>query len=212
MNDSLMETGLRFFGAVTASVSHEIKNRMAVINEQAGLLEDLVGMARKGRELDLDRLTRLADSVKTQIALADGIIKNMNRFAHSVDIFRQASDLNELLSLAGNLSNRMAERGAVRLEILPADSPVRVVTSPFLVLDLIWLCLQLGIGGSVKGRAVYLGCNNAPKGPSLYVQVEALAEDPGRLIASEDIRKLSAELNAEVVLNPEGNTLAFRFQ
>jgi hypothetical protein len=185
---------------------------MAVINEQAGLLEDLVGMARKGRELELDRLTRLADSVKTQIALADGIIKNMNRFAHSVDIFRQTSDLNELLSLAGNLSNRMAERGAVRLEILPADSPVRVITSPFLVLNLIWLCLQLGIGGSVKGRAVSLGCNNARTGPSLYVQVEALAEDQGRLIVSEDIRKLSAELNAEVVLNPEGNTLAFHFR
>jgi hypothetical protein len=34
------ETGLQFFGKMTASISHEIKNVLAIINENAGLLED----------------------------------------------------------------------------------------------------------------------------------------------------------------------------
>ena len=37
MKDVFAENRLKFFGTVNASISHEIKNRMAVINEQAGL-------------------------------------------------------------------------------------------------------------------------------------------------------------------------------
>jgi hypothetical protein len=39
--DSLGRQGLQFFGKISASVSHEIKNVLAVIGENAGLLEDL---------------------------------------------------------------------------------------------------------------------------------------------------------------------------
>src|SRR5680860_791484 len=99
MNDSLAETGLKFFGTVSASISHEIKNRMAVINEQAGLLKDLVLLAGQGKEMNLERLMRLAESLKNQVVLTDGIIKNMNRFSHTVDNFRCSADLGEVLSL-----------------------------------------------------------------------------------------------------------------
>ena len=39
--ETAAETGLQFFGKMTASISHEIKNVLAIINENAGLLEDL---------------------------------------------------------------------------------------------------------------------------------------------------------------------------
>lgn len=211
MRDSLTETSLKFFGAVTASISHEIKNRMAIINEQAGLLDDLVGMSRQGRALDPDRLTRLADSVKTQIGLADGIIRNMNRFAHTVDVFRQASDMNELLLMAGSLANRMAERGGVRLEIRPAEAPVKADTSPFLVLNLIWRCLEQGIAASGKGRSLLLVCEDAPEGPYLRVRVERVGDEQATLFPTEDIRNLAAELGAEVGLDQEGKALSIRF-
>ena len=37
---------LAFFGKVSASISHELKNVMAIISETAGLLGDLSAMAR----------------------------------------------------------------------------------------------------------------------------------------------------------------------
>ena len=70
MSDDLGRIGLEFSGKVTASISHEIKNRLSVINEQAGLLEDHVGMGQQGRALDLERLGRLAATVQRQVALA----------------------------------------------------------------------------------------------------------------------------------------------
>ena len=45
------ESGLQFFGKMTASISHEIKNVLAIINENAGLLEDLALMADRGAEI-----------------------------------------------------------------------------------------------------------------------------------------------------------------
>jgi hypothetical protein len=41
---------------MTASISHEIKNVMAIINESAGLLEDYSLMAEKGMPIDPERL------------------------------------------------------------------------------------------------------------------------------------------------------------
>jgi hypothetical protein len=50
--DPIAETGLQFYGKITASVSHEIKNVLAIINENAGLLEDFTFMADRGKPID----------------------------------------------------------------------------------------------------------------------------------------------------------------
>jgi hypothetical protein len=38
---------VRFFGEISASISHEIKNVLAIINENAGLLQDMVMMMKR---------------------------------------------------------------------------------------------------------------------------------------------------------------------
>ena len=70
---------------MSASISHEIKNALAIINESAGLLEDFSLLAEKGRPIDPERLKLLAQSVLKQVQRADGLVKKMNRFAHSAD-------------------------------------------------------------------------------------------------------------------------------
>jgi signal transduction histidine kinase len=209
MSDMQGETGLKFFGAVTASISHEMKNRMAIINEQAGLLEDLVRMAGQGRELDHARLLRLADSVKSQISMADDIIKNMNRFAHLPDVFWQTSDLCDLVSLAARLSKRMADTKGVRLETRVPETAVKVTTSPFLLLNLIWLCLERVVGFSPKERVVLLGCEKTPEGASLWVSADAVAEGPMETFLFEETKKLADNLKADFILNPEAKRLTF---
>ena len=46
--ENLTETSLQFFGRVSASISHELKNVLAIINENAGLLEDFTLMGDRG--------------------------------------------------------------------------------------------------------------------------------------------------------------------
>jgi signal transduction histidine kinase len=64
--------GIRFFGEISASISHEIKNVLAIINENAGLLQDMIMMNEKGLPLNPERLSKLAHSISGQVARATG--------------------------------------------------------------------------------------------------------------------------------------------
>jgi signal transduction histidine kinase len=134
--------GFRFFGKMSASISHEIKNALAIINENAGLLEDLTLLAEQGRPTDPQRLKKLAQSIKKQIQRADGLVKRMNRFAHSADETEKTVDLGELLELIMAMAQRLASQREARLELILPEEPVRTGTNPFLLENLIWLCLD----------------------------------------------------------------------
>jgi len=202
MKDSLAETGLRFFGTMSASISHEIKNRMAVINEQAGLLKDLVLMAGQGREMNLERLMRLSESLKNQVVLTDEIIKNMNRFSHTVDSFRCTVDLGEVLSLTGALSKRTADNKGVRIELQLPEPSVGIATTPFLLMNLIWLCLEAMMPFADRSHPVIIRCEKTDTGATLWFSMEQW-QDGGGPDLPEAAYLLAEAIRAEIVLNFE---------
>ena len=76
---------MRFFGNVSAAISHEINNRIAIINEKAGLLEDLAAMMAQGKEVDPQRFEVQSRKIVEQIKLARKNVQDLNRFAHSAE-------------------------------------------------------------------------------------------------------------------------------
>jgi signal transduction histidine kinase len=106
--DTFAREGFQFFGTMSASISHEIKNALAIINENAGLLEDYALLAEKGRPIDPERLKVLAGQVMKQIKRADNLVKRMNRFAHSADEPLKNIDLGETLELITAIAQRVA--------------------------------------------------------------------------------------------------------
>ena len=50
---------IRFFGNVSAAISHEINNRFAVINEKAGLLQDLAATLARAKVHDTRSISAL---------------------------------------------------------------------------------------------------------------------------------------------------------
>ena len=71
--------GVRFFGKMTASATHELKNTLAIINENAGLLEDLSMIAQSGNSLSSERVHDISKRVSRQVKRADVILKRLNR-------------------------------------------------------------------------------------------------------------------------------------
>lgn len=128
--------GLRFFGKISASVSHEIKNIFAVINEAAGLVEDFTLMTEKGMPIEPERLKRVANSIQGQIQRGDAIVKNMNALAHSTDEDIQKVDLVEALSLTVSLATRMADMKQTKLELGDCD-PASAIVHKFSVIQLL---------------------------------------------------------------------------
>ncbi len=143
--DIIGKEGLQFFGKMSASISHEIKNVLAIINENAGLLEDFTLMAEKGRPVDMERFKTVAGKIRGQVGRADGIVKNLNRFAHSADHFSGEIDLNESLGFVVALSERFAAMAGVSFEHMEDGRTVPLNTTPFFLHNLLWLCINFAI-------------------------------------------------------------------
>ena len=56
----MWENSLAFFGAITASVSHELNNVMSIIDQNNGLLKDLLAV---GHPISNERLERINNSI-----------------------------------------------------------------------------------------------------------------------------------------------------
>ncbi len=197
--DMIGRVGLEFFGRMCASISHDIKNVLAVVNENAGLLEDLCALADRGKPIDLARLKRLAADVKAQVRRGDGIVSGMNRFAHSVDASVVRVDLAEVMELLKTLSLRLASMQGAALHLLPPQPAATVTTAPFLLLNLLWLCLEQAVAAAGPGRRVELTAEKVAGGASLrFRRLEALASAPAAAFPAEAAGRLCRALNAEL--------------
>ncbi|MGD9329703.1 MAG: hypothetical protein PVJ53_00245 [Desulfobacterales bacterium] len=128
---------LAFFGRVNASISHELKNILAIISETAGLLGDLSEMASKGTPVDPEMLKSSTDSIMEEIQRGFTTIRQMNRFSHSVDTPIVSIDLMKLLDLVCHLSNYLSFAGKTRLAPWNGPSPV-AETSPFVLQAIVY--------------------------------------------------------------------------
>jgi len=215
--EQISNAGLQFFGKMSASISHEIKNVLAVINENAGLLDDLTLLAEKGKPIDPARLRRLAEAVMKQIRRADGIVKNMNKFAHSVDEPIKAVNLVEVLEIMLELSNRLAAMRSVTVNLQYSGGPVVIQTRPFFLENVIWLCLDLAINLAGAQKTITL----SPEKEEDTVRVrftgvdslrkEVLSEFPGErekpLFDLLNARCMTDAGKAELVLTLPGKLL-----
>lgn len=96
------------FARIGASISHEIKNTLSIINENAGLLEDLAAMAGDDGVVSGERIKGATSSITRQVERSNGIMKSLNRFAHSGDVPIAWVNLKEVLDLVIDLSSRQA--------------------------------------------------------------------------------------------------------
>lgn len=135
LGDERAQAQTRFFGQVTASVTHEVKNHLALINEYNGLAADLLAAHARGRPLDLERMAGLCQEVRRQVREGGQVVGQLNRFAHSVDVEREEVDLAELMETFVALSRRRAQHHRLELALAPAQTAVRLSCQAFLVLQ-----------------------------------------------------------------------------
>ena len=205
--DQIGEAGTRFFGKMSATVSHEIKNGLAVINENAGLLKDLILMAEKGRPLDPARIKSIADKVLERVDKADHVVRNLNLFAHKVDSPIAAVDLFENLTLIVELTGRLASNRGKTVRIVPPESPVRITTNPFVFINLCWCCIETAMDAAPGKPELTLDIKKLPDAVQVRLGDIDDFEMVSKKLSGETETMLTAYLRAEVIKDLEGKAI-----
>ena len=209
--DIIPETGLQFFGRISASISHELKNVLAIVNENAGLLEDLTLMADRGKPIDPARLKIMAATVKKQVGRADGIIMNMNRLAHSIDQTVTTADLDQTIELVIALTARFAAMRGVKVDLQLPANPLTIKTAPFYLMNLLWLCLDFSMSASGDEKQVELVVEETEN--SVRIRFRRLAGLSAALLEtfpSDREKNLLAVLEAALTTEPERAEVVLR--
>lgn len=182
---------LAFFGKITASVAHELKNYLALINEYNGLLCDLVMAHEMGRELDLGRLKSLCADIKRQVTAGGAVLDHLGGLAHSVDRGVQAVDLGRCLGLFVALSRRSAARQGVELDLVPPPEAISLRTQLFTLLRGLWQCLETALAACPAGGRLTLEA--AIEGGQVLVNLRGAPPDgPGQAACAPAAALLTA--------------------
>ncbi len=199
--DPIGEAGLQFFGRMSASISHELKNALAIIKENAGLLGDYIHLMDKGSPVDPDRFRTIAQRIDGQTRRADDIIKDLNRFAHTVDSTCKPVDLNQALDLLAALHRRSAGMRQITLETQPADPAVVVTTAPFLLLNALGLILGTVISNSAPGARLTVAAKATSSGAEIcFTFTGTLPDLPSTGFAGVPEDALLTALGAQAII------------
>ena len=149
------DTDLKFFSAVTASVTHELNNILAIINQTGGLLEDLMYGADETVTLAPEQLKRITERLEKQSSRGIETIKKLNKFAHNCDEVNVAFDLKEITGGIVALSQRFADLCQVKLQFVNEYyNPVKIINNPLKIQQLIFLILREIFKASKKEEVI----------------------------------------------------------
>ncbi len=201
--------GPAYFGRMGASISHDIKNCLAIMNENAGLMSDHLMMAQKGVPPDIDRFSGIVQRIEKQIVRADGGVKSLNSFSHSMDKPEQQIDLDEAVGLALGLGARIIANKGIEVTHTQAAGKLYVNGSLFFLLFLIWSIIENAMENLASDAVLNISCRvDENKQVCISFQCEKpFASDFG-LQSSDQMLEL---LQAKILLNDQHNRVDLIF-
>lgn len=187
---------LAFFGKVNASISHELKNILAIISEAAGLLQDLTELASRGKKFEPEMLRTCSQDIVEEIQRGFAAIKQMNKFSHSVDDPVKKVSLVELVDLMIALAKFLSFASQVQFEPEPATEPM-ILTCPFRLQNLIYLALVYAFELAGPDGQIRVGIQPQPDG-SAHITFDGFETGNARSFASDKTKKMAASIGVDI--------------
>jgi hypothetical protein len=117
-----------FFGKITAGITHELKNVLAIIRESSGLMGDIISISPEAVVKHQEKIQNSIVRIKDQIERGVNLTDRLNRFAHSTDETLSKIDLQETIEQLVMLAQRFARLKHVVLKTVLPDHEIPPVT------------------------------------------------------------------------------------
>ena len=196
---------LAFFGKVNASISHELKNILAIISEAAGLLNDLTELATKGQKFELEMMKTCSQDIVEEIQRGFATIKQMNAFSHSMDDPLKRVNLTADLGLMINLAGFLSFASKVHFDPPQEAAPI-VLTCPWRLQNLIYQSLVYAFESVGPDGEIQVSLHPQKNG-SARITFSGLGTKSARTFPVEETIQIAASINAEIVVTDDTQVL-----
>lgn len=191
---------LAFMGKINASISHELKNIMAIISEASGLLSDLMEMGISGKTIEFNSIKKCCTHIEEEIRRGFKTIKQMNRFSHSVDEPVKIVDLNDILDFVISLAGMLSFASDVRFDG-NAESDAQVETCPFRLQNLIYKSLIFAFKSAGTQGGVIVSVHKE-KDAGMRISFSGFEVPESNTFPMENDQKVAASIGAQVIVDP----------
>ena len=185
------EEDLAFLGKIGAGVSHDMRNVLSIIGENAGLLDDQLALAEQGKPLDRERLKKLSSRIARQVSRGTQTMEQFSRFAHAADERKAPCDLTALGETVTALARRYAKLASCTLDVELPEETIPARHSPFRLQRAVFSAIELILESAEQGESVTMKL--AARGPTAVIVVSGAAPTGGSL--SSRFSQLSAVMN-----------------
>ncbi|MCP4566205.1 MAG: hypothetical protein GY841_01355 [FCB group bacterium] len=140
--DQFLYQGLGFFGAITASVTHEFNNILGTIDQLSGLLEDLTVSSGQEKAISEDQINAITGRISLQTERGLTLVKQLNTFAHTSD--HKATEFNVYNALENlqALMKRLVSTQKKDLILTGPGEEILVNTNAFFLLQALFLIIS----------------------------------------------------------------------
>jgi C4-dicarboxylate-specific signal transduction histidine kinase len=169
---------MAFVGKIAASMTHEIKNSLAIIQESAGLLADIISLSQEGSFPHKEKFQRVLGNIKEQVNRGVDITTRLNQFAHSMDEPLAAIQVSHLLEQVSLLMRRLAKRRGIDLKVAAAAQELSLMSDPFRLLLVLGTVIEKLAESLESGGAIILQAQGAPQEVTVILEIQG-GKKPG---------------------------------
>ncbi|MBF0321040.1 MAG: hypothetical protein HQL01_14675 [Nitrospirae bacterium] len=138
-----LQQHLAFIGRILSLYTHELKNHLAIINESAGLLGDIVGFSEAIKDLpEAKQLSDIVQSIDAQIKRSSEMAKYLNSFGHRMDKPLSSFDINECVEEVLSLLHRFIAQKRITFKTGLTQGMQPVTGNPAKIQLLVYMAIQ----------------------------------------------------------------------
>ncbi len=175
---------LASIGRLAAGVAHEINNPLAIINEKAGLLQDLLRYSDEYREDE--RLMAITDAIIAAVQRAGIITHRLLGFARQMDTSVQAMDVEHMVREVVGFIRKEAEYKDITIDVDVDEDVPEIVSDRGKLQQILLNLANNAIAAMDRGGRLEITVRNIPGEHAIVLSVR----DNGCGISEENQKKV----------------------